>query len=198
MATGVDPADAVQDQRFRAVADSAPAPVWMSEPSGGCTYFNRGLAGVPRAHDGAGARRRLGRGRAPGRLRALPPHLPRRARRRAPPSRWSTGCSATTARTAGSSTGARRCSPRAASRGWSGSASTCTRGVSSDERARLLADVVAALGEEAEIEERLQALAGLLAHRVGDLCAIDVADADGRLEMVANAARRAGAGARRR
>ena len=42
MATGVDPADAVQDQRFRAVADSAPALVWMSEPSGGCTYFNRG------------------------------------------------------------------------------------------------------------------------------------------------------------
>ena len=29
------------DELFRSVADAAPALIWMAEPAGGCTYFNR-------------------------------------------------------------------------------------------------------------------------------------------------------------
>ena len=129
----------------------------------------------------------MGRGRASGRLRALHPHLPRRAP------------GARSVRDGVPAASLRRRVPldprpgladvrRGPLHGDGGDLRRRARAASRRGARGPLADVVAALGEEAEIEERLQTLAGILAHRIGDLCAIDVADADGRLEMVANAA----------
>ncbi|HSJ72900.1 MAG TPA: GAF domain-containing protein [Miltoncostaeaceae bacterium] len=174
------------EERFRLMADSAPALVWVSEPSGGCTYFNRAwLEFTGRTMD-----QELGNGWADGihpddlerclaiyrdALRRQEPfETEYRLRDRHGAYRWILG----------------RGSPMGGGARFTGMVGICIdiHDRRRDwERRAVLPDVAAVLDAQVGIEDRLPALAGLLVERLGDLCLVEVSDDGAR--TVACAAR---------
>ncbi len=175
------------DELFRAVADAAPALIWMSEPSGGLTYLNRAWL----EFRGRRMDEELGDGWAQGvhpddlerRLAVyrdaladrVPFEMEYRLLRHDGVYRWIID----------------RGSPMHEGGRFAGMVGFCfdVHGRRLQrERGALVADVVAALDEAGGDAERLDALARLLAERVADLCTIEMADADGGLAHAAGAA----------
>ena len=149
--------------------------IWRAGLDAKCDYFNETWLAVHRAHARAGDGRRLGRGRAPGRFRALRRSTTSTISTGASRSRWSTGCAAMMACTAGSSTAA--ClSPTtpARSRASSAAASTC------DERRR-------AQDEQQQHSQEQLALARDFEKWILAIVSHDIRDPLGTIQLAAHA-----------
>jgi anti-anti-sigma factor len=177
------------EERFRLMADSAPALVRVSEPSGRCTYFNAAWL----EFTGRTLEQELGDGWAEavhpddrGRCLAIsmdalrrqePFEMEYRLRDRHGEYRWILD----------------RGSPMGAGQGFTGMIAMCVdihdRRLELERRA-VVSDVAAVLDAQVGIEDRMRALASVLAQRLGDLCQVEVSDGEERI--VASAARRPG------
>ncbi len=175
------------EERFRLMAASAPALVWVCDPSGGCTYFNPAWL----EFTGRSLEQELGNGWAEGvhrddlerclaifldaLRRQAPFEMEYRLRDRHGDHRWILG----------------RGSPMGTGEAFTGMVGMCVdihdRRLDRERRA-LVADVAAVLDTQVGIEDRMGALAGLLVERLGDLCVVEVSDDEERI--VASAARR--------
>jgi anti-anti-sigma factor len=175
------------DELFRAVAEAAPALIWMADPSGACTYFNRAWL----EFRGRRVEQELGDGWAEGvhpddvegcvatyrdaLAKRISFEMEYRLRRHDGAYRWMID----------------RGSPMYEGGGFTGMVGICVdihERRLERERGGLVADLVAALDEAEGDGQRLEALARLLAERVGDLCTIEMADDAGRLIRAAAAA----------
>ena len=168
------------EERFTAMADLAPALIWVADAHGGRTFLNQGW----RQFTGRRVSGELGSGWETG-LHPEDRERYRGGRRRprcrtAPAGRWSSGCAAGTAPTTGSSSG--RC-PSAAGTGVVGFVGTCTdinAQFRESERQALLASLGAALEEEPDVEGQLRRLARLTVdRRLADMCTVRRVDDDG-------------------
>lgn len=175
------------EERFRLMADSAPALVRVSEPSGRCTYFSPAWL----EFTGRTLEQELGDGWADGvhpddRGRCLATYMDAlrrqgpfeteyRLRDRHGEYRWILD----------------RGSPMGAGQGFTGMVGMCVdihdRRLERERHAVVL-DVAAVLDAQVGIDDRMRALASVLAERLGDLCLVEVSDGEERI--VASAARR--------
>ena len=172
------------EERFRAMADLAPALIWVADAAGARVFLNAGW----QEFTGHGSADDLGDRwqtalHPEDRDRYLEVAAPPRAAVRG---RSSTGCAAPTARSTGCSSGPSPSGPTTRHAGYVGSCTDINARYRESQRQSLLAAVGATLDRETEIPGQLNGLARLDGRRrLADLCTV-------RWSATTAAARRAG------